>query len=174
MKYNLFSFRRLQHADVPNLLAYLHSFSDQTLSRFAPHDFTQAAIEQFYHPYEPHFGYIANEMNQENIVAYFIIRKGVLIHDISRLQSYGLELNDSSDFSFAPSVADAYQNRGIGTPFLQFIIRDVKSIGAKRLILWGGVQNNNHQAIRFYTKNGFEVLGQFEYNGWNTDMMLHM
>lgn len=170
----LFSFRQLQPADATHLLEYLESLSPQTRARFGPHAFTLEAIQQFYHPYEPHMAYVACPMHQQKIVAYFIIRKGILMHDITRLQSYGLTLNNQTDFTFAPSVADAYQGRGIGSPLLQYIIREIKSIGAKRLILWGGVQSTNHHAIRFYTKNGFEILGQFEYNGWNTDMILHL
>jgi diamine N-acetyltransferase len=171
---SLFSFRTLQSADVTNLLEYLQALSPQTRDRFGPHAYTLEAIQHFYHPYEPHVGYVACPIHQQEIVAYFIIRKGILMHDMTRLQAYGLTLNNQTDFTFAPSVADAYQNKGIGTPLLQFIIREIKAMGAKRLILWGGVQSNNHQAMRFYTKNGFEELGQFEFHGWNTEMILHL
>jgi diamine N-acetyltransferase len=170
----LFSFRPLQAADGTNLLEYLEALSPQTRNRFGPHAYTHEAIQHFYHPYEPHLAFVASPMHEQKIVAYFIIRKGVLMHDMPRLQSYGLTLNHQTDFTFAPSVADAYQGTGLGTPLLQYVLREIKAMGAKRLILWGGVQSNNHQAIRFYNKNGFEILGQFEYQGWNTDMILHL
>jgi GNAT superfamily N-acetyltransferase len=170
----MLSFRRLHSSDESNLLEYLYALNQLSSSRFGPHPFTKEALRDFYHPYQPHTGYIAVENETGNIAANFIIRKGPLPHDVSRLQSYGISLNNEKDFTFAPSVADTWQNRGIGTPLLQYIIGDVKTKGAKRLLLWGGVKSENLQAIRFYSKNGFEVLGKFEYNGWNTDMILNL
>ena len=45
-------------------------------------------------------------------------------------------------------------------------------VGFRRTGLWGGVQCNNEKAVNFYLKHGFRILGQFEYNGWNYDMVL--
>ena len=80
----------------------------------------------------------------------------------------------SRDFTIAPSVADHYQSKGIGSKMLQFVIDDIKAKGAKRLVLWGGVQKTNVKAIRFYSKFGFNTLGEFDYNGLNLDMSLDL
>jgi ribosomal protein S18 acetylase RimI-like enzyme len=40
------------------------------------------------------------------------------------------------------------------------------------LFYGGGVQSDNENAINFYTKAGFKMLGSFEHFGTNYDMML--
>ncbi len=104
------------------------------------------------------------------MIAYAIIRHGYLEHDSPRLSAYGLQLNHQTDGSFAPSVADNWQGKGLGKELFDFILPELSARGINRIILWGGVQRNNERAVRYYQKLGFQSLGHFEYHGMNTDM----
>ena len=115
--------------------------------------------------------YIAENSDNNRIIAYAIIKKGYLLYDASRLSSYGLHLSEKSDCTFAPSVADAWQSRGMGSKLFEYILQDIRQKGFTRMILWGGVQSNNEKAVQFYLKYGFRVLGEFEYKGRNYDMI---
>ena len=105
------------------------------------------------------------------VVAYAPVKRGYLEHDRLRLEAYGLSLNQHKDCTFAPSVADAWQGLGLGGKLFDFIQTELQVRGIKRVILWGGVQASNAAALRFYEKMGFRVLGGFEYEGKNWDMV---
>jgi diamine N-acetyltransferase len=162
---------KIKSIDFALLHTYLNNLSAITKSRFAPHPFDLPAIEYFYTD-ASNIGYVAVDENTKQIIAYAIIKKGFLKHDAPRLAAYGLFLNDTSDATFAPSVADAWRGKGIGKRLFQFIVADLQSMDMKRIILWGGVQKGNEQAVKFYQNLGFCLLGEFEYNGWNVDMIL--
>lgn len=164
--------RRLHSNDHDHLFDYLQGLSEITKSRFGPHGFDKQSILGFYQQPGEHWGYIAEDIQTKNIIAYFIIKPGYLQHDRFRLQSYGLMLDHQTDCTYAPSVADLWQSCGVGNALFNYILSDLKAKGFKRVLLWGGVQSNNEKAINFYLKNGFRKLGQFENNGLNDDMML--
>jgi diamine N-acetyltransferase len=165
--------RRFAAADLDDLLYYLHHLSAETKSRFGPHPFHREAVIDFYN--NPlHHGYLAEEVDTKTIIAYAIIKTGYLEHDKQRLQLYGIEPDSKTDCTFAPSVADAWQGCGIGNCLLPFMLPPLKAAGFTRMILWGGVQAGNHTAVNYYQKNGFAILGQFDYHGPNYDMALHI
>jgi len=117
-------------------------------------------------------GYIAIDNETQKIIAYSILKYGFPEHDSSRLQSYGLTLNHRIDSTFAPSVADVWQSKGIGNSLFLYILRELQFTEIKRIILWGGVQSDNLKAVNFYKKNGFMILGEFEYNGSKYEMVM--
>ena len=162
--------RQLQSSDFTQLLQYLNNLSTETRSRFGPHAFTMEAIEAVYNSGENFTGYIAIEENSGNMIAYAIVKKGFLQHDRERLQHYGMQLSNETDCTFAPSVADDWQGHGVGQQLFNCILADISARGITRIILWGGVQSSNQKAVQYYQKNGFTVLGTFEYNGQNSDM----
>jgi len=164
--------RRLAMGDVDKLLIYLEQLSAETKRRFGPHQFDKQSIADLYTAREACLGYIATVGEAGEIVAYSIIKPGYLEHDSYRLRSYGFTPHSETDCTFAPSVADAWQSQGVGDRLFHFILADLKSIGIKRIILWGGVQRDNSKAVNFYKKHGFQTLGKFEYYGWNYDMVL--
>ena len=166
--------RRLGSDDLERLLQYLHNLSPDTQKRFGPHRFDRQSVIDFYDNLQEHWGYIAQDFETGAIVAYSIIKIGYLHHDSHRLQSYGLTLDEKTDCTFAPSVADAWQSQGVGNGLWEFMLGDLKTKGIRRVILWGGVQSDNEKAVNFYKKNGFRLLGRFEYNGWNDDMILEV
>ena len=163
---------QLEPDDLPVLHTYLNSLSDLTRQRFAPHGFDKNAIANIHRAGSPFLGFLAREKGSEMIIAYAIIKVGILEHDQPRLQQYLAVNGTLMNFTYAPSVADSWQGTGTGTAMLKYIIQALKPQTGYRLILWGGVQAGNQSAIRFYQKNGFIVLGQFSYNGPNLDMVL--
>lgn len=168
---NTVSFRRLTGADYDKLAHYLLQLSPETKKRFGPHPFDKAAVSHFYQTNPYNTGYIAEDTSEGSIVAYAVIRLGYLEHDADRLRSFGLAPDHFTDVTYAPSVADRWQGLGIGYHLVQFIEAELKIIGRQRVILWGGVQQENENAVRYYLKNGFIILGTFEYNGPNYDMV---
>jgi len=164
--------RKLIPDDFDKLSDYLHQLSADTAKRFGPHSFDKNSfVDLFIHP-AVCIGYIAQDIQTSEIIAYTIIKPGYLEHDSFRLQAYGLVLNAKTDCTYAPSVADAWQSLGVGNSLFHFVLSELKSNGIKRIILWGGVQADNIKAVNFYNKNGFKTLGEFEYNGRNYDMIL--
>jgi GNAT superfamily N-acetyltransferase len=164
--------RGLKYSDIPALADYLHALSQETRTRFGPHGFDSASVQAVFSDGSPHLGYIALDKTSGRMVAYAIIRKGFLPHDAPRLASYGLQLDEHADATYAPSVADHWQGLGLGTRLFQYILEDLRQRSTKRIILWGGVQQTNEKAVRYYQRLGFRTLGAFEYHGLNLDMVL--
>lgn len=165
------SFGYFQSSDLPLLLDYLQQLSPATRKRFGPHPFDEAAILRFYADPFDVWGFLAKSAETGAIVAYAPVKRGYLEHDRLRLEAYGLSLNQHTDCTFAPSVADAWQGLGLGGQLFDFIQTELQVCGIQRMILWGGVQASNVPALRFYEKMGFRVLGAFEYEGENWDMV---
>jgi diamine N-acetyltransferase len=165
--------RALQASDHTRLSHYLQGLSPASKSRFGPHAFDEASVAQHYQdPY--HASYVAIELESEQIVAYAALVWGYLKSDAHRLANYGVQADRDTDVTYAPSVADEWQNLGLGSLLFQFIRAEMKNKAKKRLILWGGVQNTNALALAYYRKLGFRYLGSFEYQGWNDDMILEL
>lgn len=169
----MISVRKLLSSDHESLSNYLTSLSPETKNRFGPHPFSLDHIITFYQN-PKNQGYIVEDSHSLEMVAYAVVRLGFLDHDAERLRSYGLVLSQETDATFAPSVADFWQSKGIGQILLKKILAELKNLNIRRIILWGGVQASNEKAIHYYTKNGFTTLGTFEYNGQNMDMILHI
>ena len=163
---------QLNDHDLDRLTTYLHHLSDETKKRFSPHPYDKSSIIKFYSWPNDNAGFVAMDPKQTEIIAYAIIKYGYLQDDKQRLESYGLEPDKMKCGTYAPSVADAWQGLGIGKAMLGYILNWLKAAGIEYIILWGGVQTNNENAINFYTKAGFKTLGSFEHFGTNYDMML--
>ncbi|MBL0355616.1 MAG: GNAT family N-acetyltransferase [Chitinophagaceae bacterium] len=143
-------------------------------SRFGPHPFNRNAVVDFYQYNAGLTGYVAIDITQQEIIAYAIIKTGILQHEYDRLVKYGSGNINSHCCSFAPSVADKWQSRGIGKMLFSYILNDLYTGNIKQVILWGGVQASNEKAVNFYRKLGFQTMGSFEYNGANFDMLLEI
>jgi GNAT superfamily N-acetyltransferase len=164
------SLRTFQLQDRTALSHYLNQLSDETKQRFAPHDFDEESIQQLYQNPSSYIGFLALDQN-ETIVAYAVVKIGHLSYEADRLVAYGLQLNPLSDAVLAPSVADAWQGSGVGSAMMQLIKEQLLKFGMQRIFLWGGVQETNIQAVKFYEKHRFTKLGVFEYKGRNIDMV---
>ena len=160
-------------SDFDALLFYLHNLSIETKNRFGPHAFDADSVIQFYNN-KGVTGFVATVANSNTIIAYFIIKDGLLHFESERLKNYHYSNIENDSCTYAPSVADEWQGKGIGKLMFYHILDDCRQRFIKRIILWGGVQNTNEKALQFYKKLGFVTLGQFKYNGQNQDMLLEI
>lgn len=161
-------------ARINELYNYLQELSPLSRSRFGPHAYDLESLRQFYFGNNAPAAFMVRHAVNGSLIAYAILKTGFLEHDAPRLQSYGIQLDAETDSTLAPSVADAWQSKGIGSALLEYIIHEARSKGIRRIILWGGVQSGNTHAVRLYQKFGFRTLGSFEYYGENLDMVLEI
>lgn len=157
-----------------SLLVYFNKLSEQSKRRFGPHPFTLEAIDEKYSDSSNYKMFIAYDVDNDRIIAYVIVKFGWVEFDKDRLYSYGL-FPEAKDATIAPSVADDWQSKGLGSRFFSYVLECLKTeFKVSRLILWGGVQSDNEKAVRLYKKFNFRFLGEFEHNGMNMDMILDL
>ena len=142
-------------SDYSTLSHFLESLSDDSKRRFGPHGFDTLSITEFYAQHTI-YGFVAKELTSNNIIG------------------YGLTMSQQTDATLAPAVADGYHGSGVGYELLNFAIAHLRTEKIERIFLWGGVQADNQRAIRFYERNGFKKLSEFEYHGYNYDMVLNL
>ncbi|HRG23059.1 MAG TPA: GNAT family N-acetyltransferase [Chitinophagaceae bacterium] len=163
-------YKEISPVDFSPLFAYLNSFSERTKLRFGPHDFSLHGIHEFYAD-RKNTGYILRNMEDHHIIAYGVVRQGYVGGDFERYLSYGTGPDSYYDCTLAPSVADAWQRKGIGDLLMHFILNEVHRKQFRRIVLWGGVQSTNTHAVNFYEKHHFRKIADFTHNGNNHDMI---
>jgi diamine N-acetyltransferase len=116
--------------------------------------------------------YIAVDETTNDIIAYMLFKQGMLYWDEKRYTERGQHFNYSTTVTYAPSVADDFQNTGLGSRMYQQIENELKRKGIQHIVLWGGVQSGNERAVSFYKKFGYQVMGSFWFEEKdNLDMM---
>lgn len=164
----------ISEADFVDVCTYFGRLSEETKHRYGPHSFDLQTLMDMYNRSGNYQGYIARSLETGEVIAYAVLKRGFLEHDRQRLRSYGFEPDAETDCTYAPSVADSWQSCGVGGELFRFILSELKISNIQRIILWGGVQADNEKAVNFYLKFGFRTLGEFEYLGWNKDMVLEI
>jgi len=168
-----YALRLLQQTDFLALLNYYDGLSPASKNRFAPHLFDPNTLaKMFVDQPEVFIAYVGLHEPENEIIAYTVLRRGIPEHDISRYTSYGLQSDEHNDCLLAPSVADAWQGKGLGSLMFEKILDELRQTSIRRIFLWRGVQAANTKAIKFYQKHRFITLGRFEHHGQNLDMML--
>ena len=151
--------------DAGILGGYFLSLSEQTKSTFGPHPFDQPTADKFCAEINPadtiRFIGLIPKGTQEQVIAYFILQMGVPEHELTRYQQAGIILDPQTDCLVAPSVADSFQNQGIGTIMMRHVFRSARSLERLRIVLMGGVYVTNERAVHFYRKMGFVTVGTF-------------
>lgn len=104
---------------------------------------------------------VETSQTDEPIVGLFEYSLDLTAGDISRYANYGISLDPATDCRFGPTLADDWQNRGVGSRLLPAVWEFARRFGRSRVLLWGGVLAENARAIRFYEKNGFRHAGRF-------------
>ena len=97
----------------------------------------------------------------DGVIAYSILMPGLTDGEKERYPRAGVDADPARDCLVAPSVADSWQGRGVGTPCLRHLISVARRLGRRRLLLMGGVYKDNGRAIRLYEKCGFRAVGAF-------------
>lgn len=100
------------------------------------------------------------ENSCEEICGLFEFSLDIPESDVDRFNDYGITLGDN-DCRWGITIADDYQNFGVGKLIFPFMVRVVKGFGYARIILYGGVLASNERAIHYYEKLGFKEVGRF-------------
>jgi GNAT superfamily N-acetyltransferase len=159
-------FRPLAASDAAALGRYFLGLSEETRRRYAPHPFDQATADQLCATADPAdtlrmVGVLGGGPGAP-IIAYLILVPGVDAAECGRYAAVGITLDEATDCTLAPSVADAWQSRGLGSRLLPELLRIARRLGKTRMVLMGGVQATNARAVHFYEKHGFRFVAPFE------------
>lgn len=159
-----FYIRLLKQTDAAQLGHFFERLSKQTCQRYAPHPMTPSFAQSLCEtPSLLASRLIIYPANNQQIVGYFILDSFLpnqYPDDAKRYQSYAMPLTSNSRI-FAPCMADAFQSQGLASAAMAFIKQYAATQAADKIVLMGGTQATNAQAVRFYQKNGFEPLGRF-------------
>jgi diamine N-acetyltransferase len=171
--------RPLRADDAARLGEYLRSLSEQTRARYQPHPFDQQTANEICATLDP--GAILRLVatvpavgGEQRIIAYMLLKMGILEADQRRYEELGIPLDPATDSTFAPSVADDFQNQGVGSRMLRHIVQVAPKLGRRRIVLWHGVQATNDRAVHFYRRWGFRKVGEFTTDKNNYDMILDL
>ena len=163
--------RELRPTDARALALYFDQLGATTRRRFQPHPLTSAEAGRLCSaPAESALRLVIE--HTAGLVAYFIVDTALSPHEEGRYAKQGITLERGLDFLFAPSVHDRWQNKGLASMAMPFILDICQVWGARSLVLMGGTQATNAQAIAFYEKFGFARHGGYETDCFNHDMRL--
>lgn len=156
-------FRPITAADAAILGRYFCGLSQDTISRYGPHPFDQSTADKLCAEinYAETIRMIAVEGKgaSAQVIAYFIFQPNIPAGELERYAKAGISLDAVKGCLIAPSVADAYQNRGLGTPLMWHMFVVARRLGFAKMVLMGGVYLTNERAVHFYRKNGFRDIG---------------
>jgi GNAT superfamily N-acetyltransferase len=159
-------FRPLAAADGLILGKYFGGLSPETRFRFGPHAFDQATADYLCASIDLadtiRMIAVSDSNGEEMVLAYFILVLGVSDAERDRYAAVNILLDAQSDCTFAPSVADAFQNQGVGKPLIQHVVEIARALGRERMVLMGGTQATNSRAIHYYQKAGFRTIATFD------------
>ena len=172
-------FRPLAGGDARTLGQYFLGLSAATRALYAPHPFDQATADELCRNVRDSDATrmiaVARSGDGERIIAYFIVLWHVQESDVERYAQRGTILDSGTDCTLAPSVADEYQNQGLGSAMMEHILGVARRLGRRRMVLWGGTRATNERAIHFYEKFGFRKVGEFLIGALNNyDMLLEI
>jgi GNAT superfamily N-acetyltransferase len=171
--------RPLRPGDAARFGAYLGGLSEQTRARYGPHPFDQATADAICAVLDPAdilrmVATIPRDGGEQRIISYVLLKRGVLEWDRERYEALGIPLDPATDGTLAPSVADDYQDQGVGSTMMGHVLNVARALGMKRIVLWLGVQATNERAVHFYAKSGFQKVGEFYTDKNNYDMILDL
>ncbi len=172
--------RPLAASDGQRLGGYFTSLSAETRRRFGPHGLDQQTADDLCADIDVsqvlRMVAVLRGPSAEDVIAYFILMFGVTRWERERYAGQGITLEDARDCTLAPSVADAYQNVGLGGIVFSHVAAIARRLGRARMVLLGGTQVTNARAVHFYVKQGFRTIGAFEYPDGvgNYDMLLEL
>lgn len=158
-----FILRPLEQHDEHTLLDLLHSLSEQTKRFYSYTDPLDAVAKEMCDAINKYdkVRFVLENTSQKELVGLFEFSMDIPANDLERFEEYNIHLDSKTDCRIAPLLRDAYQSKGLATVVLPILVKIAQGFERNRIMLWGGVLQNNPQAIRFYEKNGFKKLGKF-------------
>jgi len=170
--------RLLGPGDLELLGQFFTGLSEATRQLYAPHPFNFETARQLCAEIDNtlvmRFIALSHRDDAPQIIAYFIVWPGSNESEERRYAERNTPLDSAITCTLAPSVADDYQSKGVGTSLMPDILKIMRQLGKRQMVLAGGTRAINHRAIRFYEKNGFRKIGDFESSGNNHDMLLEL
>ena len=169
-------FRIFRREDAEPLGHYFEGLSETTRRRYGPHALTMDEAKRLCAEldYSKTMCFLAESNGKDSpvrsqqrrsareIVAYFIMVIGFREQDENHYKGYGLNLDGCLVCTLAPSVADTWQDTGLGSAMMDKLIPLMRRLGLRWMVLFGGTQATNERAIRFYKKFGFRQVGKFQ------------
>ena len=159
--------RLLRPIDVEPLAAYFLGLSERTRGFYGPHRFDRATAERLCAEEDStrtrrYVAVLEDGTPAAEIIGYLILTREIAAGDLARYASHGPALDLDTCAALAPSIADAYQEQGLGTQMARHVLRCAVDWGLAQVILMGGVQARNTRARRLYERLGFRAVGAFE------------
>lgn len=168
--------RPVRRGDVEILARYFLQLSEQTRNLFAPHPLDYPTAERICLDidYAATLRMIATltRDGREEVIAYFLLVLGVAKGDYNRYLRHQIAPDPASTCMLAPCVADAYQDRHVGSTVMRHVVAVAQRLGRTSMILMGGVLKSNPRAIHFYQKHAFRIVGEFRIDRDSFDMLL--
>jgi diamine N-acetyltransferase len=127
--------------------AFAHQNSAEDMDIYVNTSLAKERLDEEWKNVDSEFYFLKNEKSE--IMGYFKIN-----YNDAQNEKLG---NDHLELERIYIIKE-YQNLGLGTKILDFIIE--KSKAWKISKLWLGVWEENHHAIRFYERNGFEKFSE--------------
>jgi len=163
--------RPLAANDQEALASYFLGLSAETRRRYGPHPFDRQTAETLCASIDPSktIRFLALDPDGR-IVGYMILTREVSRGDRDRHRG---QLTPGACASLAPSIADAYQDQGIGSQMAQHVLAAAAELGLEQVILMGGVQDSNKRAYHYYEKLGFQWVCSFWTGADETRILNH-
>src|SRR5262249_40104118 len=125
--------RPLRADDAERLVSYFSSLSAQTRARYGPHRFDEQTAHSICASLDPadilRMVASISHAGEERLIAYVLLKMGVLEEDRQRYEKLGIPLDADTDWTLAPSVADEYQDQGIGSLMMQHLLDVAPRLG---------------------------------------------
>lgn len=170
--------RALRADDTERLATYLGDMTEATRSLWGPHGFTPEAAAEICASLDParmlRLVAVVEGPDGPRFVAYFLLDFSPHQGDSERYAKLGIELDPTTTATMAPSVAEGLQGVHVGSALMPALLEAARTMGMQRIVLWGGVQERNLRARRFYEKWGFRKVGEFMTELNNHDMMMEL
>ncbi|MBN1401081.1 MAG: GNAT family N-acetyltransferase [Anaerolineae bacterium] len=161
--------RPLRADDVELLSSYFAHLSETSRRFYGPHRFDRETAERLCadadEPEAVRFVALLEGNCDTEMIGYMILSRDIGDQDRER---YGNELDYDHCACLAPSIADAYQNQGLGTRMARHVLHCAKAMGLRQVILMGGVVDKNLRARRLYERLGFRYVRKFWTHGRET------
>lgn len=175
-----FLVRPTVQADAQPLGVFFDSLTDASRRVYGPHplnsDHARILCDEIDYGLSLRFIALGPQPSEaEGVAGYMILDLGVRDSDAKRYAEVDHVLDASSTATFAPVIADAWQQQGLGSAMFPVVIDAAQRVGRQRIILMGGVRDDNPRARHFYEKFGFLRVRGFLAGGVdNHDMILHL
>ncbi|MBC7238003.1 MAG: GNAT family N-acetyltransferase [Chloroflexi bacterium] len=157
--------RPLRSDDVEPLTELFLSLSPETRSCYGPHPFDRETAERLCVLADPkhpdRFVAVLDPEGEAKLIGYMILTREIDEGDQRRYAHHGPVLDLDACASFAPVIADAYQELGLGTQMARHVLDCAPQMGLRQVILMGGVLHRNPRAKHVYEKLGFRQVGEF-------------